>query len=302
MRSRPFWSNAVFSPIRSKLSWHSRPAIGRESRNKSPPASSSSGNSPSRALHASPVAQEASKIHRLARRRPNEDGYLPDSVTPAPSDLTTADLARLKRAVFLLAISFLFGAVAGLAVATAVPTPFFAGMEAYLCWCGLAAIIQFFFLRLQSTDLANAEDNHAMRSGNSTPVGSGEAIHRLRSRRLCQLRHRVAMGNFFRRPHCDWDNTPQLTCDDAALARRPGRAPRRYRSLSLIRLRFYFFGSFARAVAERVGAELLVPVLILTRIASYASFLSAALIFLFLSTTRDYSAWFGWVCSPSRAF
>ena len=58
---------------------------------------------------------------------------------------------------------------------------------------------------------------------------------------------------------------------------------------------FYFFGNFARAVADRVGSDALSPILTLTRIASLASFAAAGLIFLFLSTTRDYSGWLGWL-------
>jgi membrane protease subunit HflK len=65
---------------------------------------------------------------------------------------------------------------------------------------------------------------------------------------------------------------------------------------------FYFFGNFARAVADRVGSDALSPILTLTRIASLASFAAAGLIFLFLSTTRDYSAWLGWLLIGFTAF
>ncbi len=229
--------------------------------------------------------------------------HLLDPVTPAPSDLTTADLARLKRAVFLLAISFLFGAVAGLAVATAVPTPLFAGMEAYLCWCGLAAIIQFLFLQLQSTDLANAEDNQALHKRQLDPRRVGRSDP--------PITEPPALTSFA----IGWQwviffvgfivigitiNNSLATTPlsrDALVALRVATVV--FLSLGCV---CYFFGSFARAVAERVGSELLVPVLILTRIASYASFLSAALVFLFLSTARDYSAWFGWVMLAGTGF
>jgi membrane protease subunit HflK len=65
---------------------------------------------------------------------------------------------------------------------------------------------------------------------------------------------------------------------------------------------FYFFGNFARAVADRVGSDALSPILTLTRIASLASFAAAGLIFLFLSTTRDYSGWLGWLLIGFTAF
>jgi membrane protease subunit HflK len=65
---------------------------------------------------------------------------------------------------------------------------------------------------------------------------------------------------------------------------------------------FYFFGNFARAVAARVESDVLSPILILTRIASLAAFAAAGVIFLFLSTTRDYSAWLGWILLGFTAF
>ena len=65
---------------------------------------------------------------------------------------------------------------------------------------------------------------------------------------------------------------------------------------------FYFFGNFAKAVAARIGSDALSPILTLARIASLASFAAAGLIFLFLSTTRDYSTWLGWFLIGFTAF
>jgi membrane protease subunit HflK len=65
---------------------------------------------------------------------------------------------------------------------------------------------------------------------------------------------------------------------------------------------FYFFGNFANAVTLRIESDVLLPILTLARIASLASFAAAGLIFLFLSTTHDYSTWLGWFLIGFTAF
>lgn len=226
-----------------------------------------------------------------------------ETAIPASPALTAAELTRLRKATLWLAIPFLYGATVSLAVATAVTTPLFAGMEAYLCWCSLAAIIQYVFLRLQGSDLPNSDYNKALhkrqdeprRAGRSDPpVGTPPALTAFAIgwqwviffagaiTIIVALSTSLATAPL---PH------------DALVALRVATVA--FLSLGCV---YYFFGNFARAVATRVGSDLLAPLLGLTRIASFASFISAALVFLFISTARDYSAWFGWVMLAFTGF
>jgi HflK protein len=229
--------------------------------------------------------------------------HLIDTLARAPSNLTTADLVRLRRAALWLAIPFLLGAGASLAVAAAVATPLFAGMEAYLCWCTLASIIQTIFLQLQSSNLANADYNKALhkrlngprRVGRSdSPVNSppGLTSFAIGWQWVIFFSGIIAIAVAVR---TSLANTPLSR--DALVSLRVATVI--FLSLGCV---YYFFGNFARAVTARVGSELLAPLLALTRIASFASFISAALVFLFISTTRDYSAWFGWAVLALTGF
>ncbi|HEX3817409.1 MAG TPA: protease modulator HflK, partial [Chthoniobacterales bacterium] len=55
----------------------------------------------------------------------------------------------------------------------------------------------------------------------------------------------------------------------------------------------YFFSNFVRAIVERTANNALTTLLVLARIALITVFCAAALIFLFVSTTREYTGWLG---------
>ncbi|MBA3960570.1 MAG: hypothetical protein H0X40_01530 [Chthoniobacterales bacterium] len=219
--------------------------------------------------------------------------HLIETAAPVSSSLTTAELARLRRAALWLMIPLIVGAT--LTLAATVATPLFAGMEAYLCWCALASIIQYVFLHLQSSDRSDVEYNEAItkrqneprRAGrNDPPVSTPPALLGFAVGWQWLIFFAGVLGIAV---------VLRASFGRAALSRE-ALASLRVATVIFLSLGcvYYFFGNFARAVAARVGSEILAPLLALTRIASFASFLSAALIFLFISTTRDYSAWFGW--------
>ena len=167
--------------------------------------------------------------------------HLIDTRTPTSSGLTTGELARLRRAVFWLAIPFLAGAVASLAIGAAVATPLFAGMEAFLCWCSIASIVEYVFFHLRmlgpggrgiQQSVAQAATRTApdreKRSADSDAASSG------------QLRDPLAMGALFRRHNRDRGGCGQLSCHQPALSRCSCCAPCRDRSLSFVRVRLLF--------------------------------------------------------------
>lgn len=226
-----------------------------------------------------------------------------ETPAPAASSLTTAELARLRRAALWLAIPSVLGAAACLVLAGTVATPLFAGMEAYLCWCALASIIQYIFLQLQTSDQSDAEYNDALskrqtgprRTGRSDPpVTASSAVvgFAVGWQWVIFFAGIIGLGVAL-----------QLSYGKNPLTRE-ALVPLRVATVVFLSLGCvcYFFGNFARAVAERVGSSLLAPLLAMMRIASFAAFISAALIFLFISTTRDYSAWFGWVLFAFTGF
>jgi HflK protein len=215
--------------------------------------------------------------------------------------LSASGFAHLHRALLWLLI--LFGVVAAASLMINMPTPLFAGMQYYLLWCAIAALIQYFFLRIRgSASSVHDSDRRitARRDKPNAPRASDQSI---------------ASGPTLSDFACTWQwviffagviGTAlffRATFGTAGLSR-DATVPLRVATVIFLATAcaFYFFGNFARAVADRVGSDALSPILTLTRIASLASFAAAGLIFLFLSTTRDYSGWLGWLLIGFTAF
>jgi HflK protein len=210
------------------------------------------------------------------------------------STLSASDFARLRRALLWLLI--LFGVATATSLVINVPTPLFAGMQCYLSWCTIAALIQYFFLRIRGSapsgpdsdrNITQARRNkpnvargrdHATASNSTLPAfaSTGQWVIFFVGVTVMALFLRATVG------------TSGLSLE--------ATVPLRVATVIFLAAAcaFYFFGNFGRAVADRIGSDALAPILTLTRIASLASFLAAGLIFLFLSTTRDYSPWLGW--------
>ena len=168
----PFWSSAVFSPIQSKLNWLLHPAIGSRSPNRSPPESLSNGNSHSlrsfrvigpgvwctrtRNIEKSPIRNGLLPLRPLFQSPKRADLWFAlqlQSQTLEVNEheiaLSASDFAHLHRALLWLLI--LFGVAAATSLMINVPTPLFAGMQCYLSWCAIAALIQYFFLRIRGS-------------------------------------------------------------------------------------------------------------------------------------------------------
>lgn len=230
--------------------------------------------------------------------------------TPEPSaevddgkiGLTASDFAHLHRALLWLLILFAGSAATSLAIN--LPTPLFAGMQCYLAFCAIAALIQYFFLRIEGSAL-RADD-----ADRSITAHRGQKPNRA-ERRNRSLVSGPSLSNFA----STWQwliffvgviGTALCIRETFGTAGLAGDATTSLRVATVVFLAaacaFYFFGNFAKAVATRIGSDALSPILTLTRIASLASFATAGLIFLFLSTTRDYSAWLGWFLIGFTAF
>lgn len=215
--------------------------------------------------------------------------------------LGASDLARLHRALLWLVILFVGSSATNLVIS--VPNPLFAGMECYFCWGSIAAVIQYFFLRLQASDLRHEEYNRAIPKRQTHPeaVGRGDPPSE-RQVRLPGFAGRWQWFIFFAGLYCIYAFLRSNI--SAAGLSRENIGPLRVATVIFLAqgCAFYFFANFAKAVADRVGSDALSPILTLTRIASFAAFAAAGLIFLFLSTTRDYSNWLGWTLLGYTAF
>lgn len=215
--------------------------------------------------------------------------------------LSASDLARLHRASLWLVILFVGSAATSLLVN--VSNPLFAGMECYFCWGSIAAVIQYFFLRLQASDLRDEEYNRAIAERQTHPeaVGRGDPPSE-RQLRLPGFASRWQWFIFFAGLYCIYAFL-RSNMSTAGLSRE-NIGPLRVATVIFLAegCAFYFFGNFAKAVAARVASDALSPILTLVRIASLAAFAAAGLFFLFLSTTRDYSGWLGWILLGCTAF
>ena len=232
---------------------------------------------------------------RLATRDP------PPEIEEREIALNASDLARLYRALLWLAALFVGSAATSLVIN--LPTPLFAGMECYLCWCSIAAVIQYFFLRLQASDLRDEEYDCAIAKRQTHPEAIGRSDPPSeRQLRLPTFANLWQWIIFFGGLFCIYSFL-RSNMSTAGLSRE-NIGPLRVATVIFLAegCAFYFFGNFARAVAARVESDALSPILILTRIASLAGFAAAGVIFLFLSTTRDYSAWLGWILLGFTAF
>ena len=218
----------------------------------------------------------------------------PADVDEVRIGLTGPDFAHLRRA--LLWLLFLFAGAAAATLTINLPTPLFAGMQCYLAWCAIAALIQYFFLRIEGSVLRPADPDR------SPITHRGHKPNRA-EHRDSSIISGPSLSNFA----STWQwviffagviGTALCIRETFGMAGLAGDATTSLRVATVVFLAaacaFYFFGSFAKAVATRIGSDALSPILTLTRIASLASFAAAGLIFLFLSTTRDYSAWLGW--------
>jgi HflK protein len=208
--------------------------------------------------------------------------------------VSASDLTHLHRALLWLAILFLISTAASLVIN--LPTPLFAGMQCYLSWCTIAALIQYLFLRIEASDLSDHESNGVIVTRRDKPDGAGRNDPSIASRpglpgfaRIWQwvifFVGLIAMAAFLR-----------VTMGTAGLSRDAAVSLRVATVVFLAAgCAFYFFANFAKAVAVRTESDALARILTLARIASLASFAAAAVIFLFLATTGDYSKWLGWI-------
>jgi HflK protein len=211
-----------------------------------------------------------------------------------PTAPSASDFAHLRRALLWLLI--LFAAAAATTLVINEPTPLFAGIQCYLSWCGLAALIQYFFLRIEASNFSCHDSNRSITA--RRPPKADSAGHR---------DHSIASGPSLSDFACTWQWVIffagtigiaiffRSTIGLGGLSR---DAATRLRVATVVFLAagcaFYFFSNFAKAVAARIASDELAPILTLARIASLSSLAAAGLIFLFLSTTRDYSTWLGW--------
>jgi HflK protein len=223
--------------------------------------------------------------------------------TPEPAtaeeelgDLSLTELGYLRLGAWWLAILFLVTAAVNVVLATNISTPLFAGVECFFCWCAIAAVIEYFFLRLRVSDLQEAPPDHE-----TAPP------HRLRQGAAPHAKEGVALGlnvNGFARAW-QWVIFFGGVLVIVAFARASlGNAPLNYEGVFALRVAcviflgegcvVYFFGNFVRAIVQRTESDALTTLLVLARIAALAVFSAAALLFLFLSTTREYTGWLGW--------
>jgi HflK protein len=207
--------------------------------------------------------------------------------------LSAFDLAHLHRALLWLVILFAGSVATGLLIN--LPTPLFVGMQFYLSWCAIAAFIQYLFLRIDAADVSAHDSNGATPRRSRKPSGTGRTESFRASE--AKLKSFASSGQwviFF----LGTTGTIVFFRATMGMAGLDRDAAVSLRVATVVFLAagcaFYFFGNFAKAVAARVGSDALSPILTLTRIASLAAFAAGGLIFLFLSTARDYSAWLGW--------
>jgi HflK protein len=215
--------------------------------------------------------------------------------------LSASDFRHLHRALLWLLI--LFAVAAATTLVIDVPTLLFAGMRCYLSWSALAALIQYLFLRIEAKDLSGRESHRAVPSRRNKPNGAGRNDPSTASDLRLPRFARTWQWNIFFAGMIVTVIFFRATLGTAGLSRDAAVSLRVATVVFLAAgCAFYFFGNFAKAVAARVGSDALLSVLTLARIASVASFAAAGLIFLFLSTTRDYSAWLGWFLIGFTAF
>ncbi|MBO0695212.1 MAG: protease modulator HflK [Verrucomicrobia bacterium] len=215
--------------------------------------------------------------------------------------LSASDLAHLHRALLWLVILFAGSAATGLLIN--LPTPLFAGMQFYLSWCAIAALIQYLFLRIDAADLSARDSNGATAPRSQKPSGSGRAEPFRVSEAKLESFASTGQWVIFFLGTTGATVFFRATMGTAGLDRDAAVSLRVATVVFLAAgCAFYFFGNFAKAVAGRVGSDALSAILTLARIASLAAFAAAGLIFLFLSTARDYSAWLGWILIAFTAF
>jgi membrane protease subunit HflK len=170
------------------------------------------------------------------------------------------------------------------------------GLQCYLSWCAIAALIQYVFLRLESSALNAGDPARSVKPrSRHKPNGAERKNHLIASRPSLSGFASTWQWVIFFAGIAGTALCIRATFGTAGLSRDSATSLRVATVVFLAgACAFYFFGNFAKAVAARIGSDALSPILTLTRIASLASFAAAGSIFLFLSTTRDYSAWLGW--------
>jgi membrane protease subunit HflK len=211
------------------------------------------------------------------------------------SALSAYDFAHLRRGLLWLLI--LFGVAAATSLVINVPTPLFAGMQCYLSWCTIAALIQYFFLRIRgSASNGPDSDRNITPPRRDKPNAARGRDHATASNSTLLAFASTGQWVIFFVGLTGTALFLRATVGTSGLSLE-ATVPLRVATVIFLATAcaFYFFGNFARAVSDRIGSDAFAPILTLTRIASLASFAAAGLIFLFLSTTRDYSAWLGWL-------
>jgi hypothetical protein len=81
---------------------------------------------------------------------------------------------HLQRALLWLLI--LSAVTAAITLVIGVPTLLFVGMQCYLSWCAVAALIQYLFLRIEAKDLVDREHHRAVPSRRDRPNGAGRDV------------------------------------------------------------------------------------------------------------------------------
>jgi HflK protein len=215
--------------------------------------------------------------------------------------LSASDFAHLHRALLWLLVLFAVAAATSLVIN--LPTPLFAGMQYYLSWCAIAALIQYLFLRFEASDLSDHEYNRAIATRRHKPNGAGRNDPSITSGPRLPAFARTGQWVIFFAGVMGTVIFFRATAGTTGLSRDAAVSLRVATVVFLAAgCAFYFFGNFAKAVTGRIGTDALSSILALARIASLAAFAAAGSIFLFLSTTRDYSAWLGWLLIGFTSF
>lgn len=207
--------------------------------------------------------------------------------------LSAHELERLQRATLLLGTLLVGIAGALRPIAVAVGSVLFAGLSVLCVWCGLITVIHHFFFRVAAKDGREAEYREAVvrRSQGSSDAGIPDQ-GKVRTAALPRFAAcwqwlilgagmaiavlalpRNSLGSF------NGESGPLRAGAVIALA-----------AAGLL----YFLISFSVAVQDRLKTGALDPLLHLSRLVFGSLLATAAVAFLFLSSTRDLSRWLGW--------
>jgi HflK protein len=206
-------------------------------------------------------------------------------------ELNSVSLAYLRRAARWLAIVFLAVAAVNIVVAANLPTLLCAGIASLSCWCAIAAVIEYVFLRLGSRDTAEPVERAMAQRRN------GREKNRLELTKPASAINRFARG---------WQwliffggvlGTYLFVRANIGPIPLEGQSYTALRVATVIYLVegciVYFIGNFVRAIIDRAEGNHLVTLQVLARFFALMVSLAAGLLFLVLSTTRDFTGWLG---------